>query len=56
MTASTPALARPSVGTIRLRNGENVVTITGGPHRVLVRREHLAVLLDDLDELAEEDE
>ena len=55
MTVSTPALARPSVGTIRLRNGENVVTITGGPHRVLVRPQHLSTLLDDLAE-HEEDE
>ena len=49
-----PALARPSVGTIRLRNGEDVVTITGGPHRVLVRREHLSTLLDDLSEYEED--
>ena len=50
-----PALSRPSVGTLRLRNGENVVTITGGPHRVLVRLQHLSTLLDDLSE-HEEDE
>lgn len=51
---SSPILARPSVGTIRLRDGDNAVTITGGPHRVLVRREHLAVLLDDLSEHEED--
>ena len=55
MTVTMPALARPSVGTLRLRNGENVVTITGGPHRVLVRPQHLSTLLDDLSEY-EEDE
>lgn len=45
-----PILARPSVGTLRLRDGENVVTIAGGPHRVLVRAAHLSTLLDDLEE------
>lgn len=55
MNALSPALARPSVGTIRLRNGERAVTISAGPHRVLVRPQHLSTLLDDLSEL-EEDE
>ena len=54
MTVSTPALARPSVGTLRLRSGEAVLTITGGPHRVLVRPEHLSALLDDLAEHEED--
>ena len=54
MTASTPALARPSVGTLRLRNGEQAITITGGPHRVIVRRQHLSTLLDDLSEHEED--
>ena len=54
MTVSTPALARPSVGTLRLRSGEAVLTITGGPHRVLVRPEHLSTLLDDLSEHEED--
>lgn len=54
MTVSTPALARPSVGTLRLRNGENVVTITGGPHRVLVRPAHLDTFIADLEEIEEE--
>ena len=52
---NSPALSRPTVATLTLRNGENVVTITGGPHRVLVRRQHLSTLLDDLSE-HEEDE
>ena len=54
MTVSTPALARPSVGTIRLRNGEQAVTISAGPHRVLVRPQHLSTLLDDLEEHEED--
>ena len=54
MTVSTPALARPSVGTIRLRNGEQAITISAGPHRVLVRPQHLSTLLDDLSELEED--
>ena len=51
---NTPRLARPSVGTIRLRDGDNAVTISAGPHRVLVRPEHLSTLLDDLSEHEEE--
>ena len=51
---STPILMRPVVGTLRLRNGENVLTITGGPHRVLVRRQHLSTLIDDLSEHEED--
>ena len=54
MNVSTPALARPSVGTIRLRNGERAVTISAGPHRVLVRPQHLSTLLDDLSEHEED--
>ena len=54
MTVSTPALARPSVGTLRLRNGEQAVTISAGPHRVLVRPQHLSTLLDDLAEHEED--
>ena len=50
-----PALARPSVGAIRLRNGEQAVTISAGGHRVIVRPRHLSTLLDDLSEY-EEDE
>ena len=55
MTVSTPALARPSVGTLRLRNGEQAVTISAAGQRVIVRPAHLSTLLDDLTEL-EEDE
>ena len=55
MTVAMPALARPSVGTLRLRNGERAVTISAGGHRVLVRPQHLSTLLDDLAE-HEEDE
>ena len=55
MTVTMPALARPSVGTLRLRNGELAVTISAGGHRVLVRPRHLSTLLDDLAE-HEEDE
>lgn len=47
---NSPALARPSVGTIRLRNGEAVLAITGGPHRVLVRHAHAEALLDDIED------
>ena len=55
MTVTTPVLVRPSVGTLRLRNGEQAVTISAGGHRVIVRPRHLSTLLDDLSEY-EEDE
>ena len=51
---STPILMRPVVGTLRLRNGENVLTITGGPHRVLVRHAHAEALLDDIEDALEQ--
>ena len=51
---STPILMRPVVGTLRLRSGEAVLTITGGPHRVLVRRTHAEALLDDLEDALEQ--
>ena len=54
MTVTMPALARPSVGTLRLRNGERAVTISAGGHRVIVRHAHLSTLLDDLSEYEEE--
>ena len=54
MTVSTPALARPSVGTILLRDGEQAITITGGSRRVIVRPQHLSTLLDDLAEHEED--
>ena len=47
---NSPALARPSVGTMRLRNGEHAVTISAGSQRVIVRPAHLSTLLDDLSE------
>ena len=47
---NSPALSRPSVNTLRLRNGERAVTISAGPHRVLVRRTHADALLDDLED------
>ena len=47
---STPILARHVVGRILLRDGEQAITITGGPHRVIVRHAHLSALLDDLSE------
>lgn len=51
---NTPRLARPSVGTIRLRDGDNAVTITAAGQRVIVRPEHLSTLLDDLTEHEED--
>ena len=50
MTVSTPILMRPVVATLRLRNGEQAIAITGGPHRVLVRRQHIDALLDDIED------
>ena len=52
---STPILMRPTISALTLRNGERAITITGGPHRVIVRHAHLSALLDDLSE-HEEDE
>ena len=49
-----PILTRPSVGTLTLRNGEHVLTITGGPHRVLVRHAHADALLDDIEDALEQ--
>jgi len=47
---STPILMRPSVNLMTLRSGEAVLTITGGPHRVIVRRTHAEALLDDIED------
>ena len=47
---TTPILMRPTISDLTLRNGEHVLTITGGPHRVLVRRQHADALLDDLED------
>ena len=49
-----PILARPSIGTLTLRSGEAVLTITGGPHRVLVRPQHAEALLDDIEDALEQ--
>lgn len=54
MTA--PILARPSVGTLRLRDGEQAVTISAAGQRVIVRPAHLSTLLDDLAEHEEDQE
>lgn len=54
MTVSTPALARPSVGTIRLRNGEQAITISAAGQRVIVRPAHLDTFIADLEEIEEE--
>ncbi|MGP9580930.1 hypothetical protein [Brachybacterium sp. AOP35-5H-19] len=51
---STPRLARPSVGQIRLRDGAHAVTVSAAGQRVIVRAEHLAGLLDDLSEHEED--
>ena len=51
---NSPALSRPSVGTLRLRSGEQAITITGGPHRVLVRHTHAEALLDDIEDALEQ--
>ena len=47
---STPILMRPTVNLMTLRSGEAVLTITGGPHRVLVRHAHAEALLDDIED------
>ena len=52
---STPILMRPTISALTLRNGERAITISAGPHRVIVRPRHLSTLLDDLSEY-EEDE
>lgn len=48
-----PILARPSVGTLRLRDGEHAITVSAAGQRVIVRAEHLAALIDDLEEMEE---
>ena len=47
---NSPALSRPSVGTLRLRSGEQAITISAGGHRVIVRRTHAEALLDDIED------
>ena len=50
MTVTMPALVRPSVGTLRLRNGEQAITITAAGKRIIVRRTHAEALLDDIED------
>lgn len=45
-----PILARPSVGTLTLRNGENAVTISAAGQRIIVRHTHAEALLDDIED------
>ena len=54
MNVTMPALVRPSVGTLRLRNGEQAVAISAGGQRVLVRAAHLDAFIADLEEIEEE--
>ena len=54
MSTFAPALARPSVGTLRLRDGTTAVAVSGGPHRILVRAAHLDAFIADLEEIEEE--
>lgn len=51
---SYPALARPSVNLMTLRDGTPAIAISGGPNRVLVRRQHIDALFADLEEIEEE--
>lgn len=51
---STPILMRPVVGTLRLRSGEQAITISAGGHRVIVRRTHAEALLDDIEDALEQ--
>ena len=54
MTVTMPALARPSVGTLRLRSGEQAITVSAAGQRVIVRHAHLGTLIDDLSEHEED--
>lgn len=45
---SSPVLERPSVGSINLRSGEKAFTVRAGGQAVIVRSQHLGVLIDDL--------
>ena len=53
---STPILMRPTISALTLRNGERAITISAGPHRVIVRPQHLGTLIEDLIELEDEEE
>ena len=47
---NSPALVRPSVSTLRLRNGEQAIAISAGGQRVLVRHAHAETLIDDIED------
>ena len=49
-----PALSRPSVNLMTLRDGTTAVAVSAGPHRILVRAAHLDTFLTDLEEIEEE--
>ena len=49
-----PALSRPSVNLMTLRDGTSAVAVSAGPHRILVRPAHLDTFLTDLEEIEEE--
>ena len=53
MTVTMPALARPSVSLMTLRDGTTAVAVSAGPHRILVRAAHLDTFLTDLEEIEE---
>ena len=50
MNVTMPALVRPTVGTLRLRNGEQAIAISAGGQRVLVRHAHAETLIDDIED------
>ena len=49
-----PALARPSVNLMTLRDGTSAIAVSAGPHRILVRAAHLDTFIADLEEIEEE--
>lgn len=51
---NSPALARPSVGAMVLRDGTTAVAVSAGPHRIIVRSTHLDTFIADLEEIEEE--
>ena len=51
---NSPALARPSVNLMTLRDGTSAIAVSAGPHRILVRAAHLDAFLTDLEEIEEE--
>ena len=50
---NSPALVRPSVNLMTLRDRTTAVAISAGPHRILVRPQHLDVFITDLEEIEE---